>query len=112
MKNYIGVCTAAIFLSVLPGTALAQRDAGIPPMLETQRPLAMPANQQPEPRAPQPDLAKPVAQATPVEKTKKVAPKKCTVGKTNLASQKKTIKTVKKKGANVKPRSKVAASNS
>ena len=112
MKNYIGLFTAAIFLSVLPGTALAQRDAGIPPMLETQRPLAMPANQHPEPRAPQPDLAKPMAHATPVEKTQKAAQKKCAAGKTNLASQKKTNKTVKKKGATVKPRSKVAASNS
>ncbi len=112
MKRYLGLLTAAIFVSVLPGTGLAQRDAGIPPMLETQRPLAMPANAQPEPKAPQPEVAKPIAHAAPVEKAKKAPYKKCAVGTTSLAGQKKTTKTVKKKGTTAKPRSKVAASTS
>ena len=51
MKRFLGLCTAAFFLSVLPGAGFAQTSSGVPPMLETQRPLAMPANQQPEPRA-------------------------------------------------------------
>ena len=111
MKQYFGLLTAAMFLSVLPGTAWAQKDAGIPPMLETQRPLATPATQ-PEPRAPQADLAKPTSQAAPGEKTKKAQRKTCKSGKANLAAQKKATKTVKKKSTSAKRRSKVAASSS
>ena len=111
MKNYIGLLTAAIFLSVLPGTGWAQKDAGIPPMLETQRPLTMPANSQVEPRAPQAEPAKPVQHTPAVSKTKTAQPKKCAGGKANLASQTKTNKTVKKKGAAAKLRSKVVANH-
>jgi hypothetical protein len=109
MKRSFSLLTAALFLSVLPGAAWAQKDAGIPPMLETQRPLAMPASQ-PEPRAPQPDLAKPVSAASQGQKIKKTSGKKCVAGKTNLANQTKATKTVKKKGAAPKCRSKVTAS--
>jgi hypothetical protein len=109
MKQYFGMLTAAMFLAALPGTGWAQKDAGIPPMLETQRPLAMPASQ-PEPRAPQADLAKPASSsAVKGAKTNKAKGKTCEGGKTNLASQKKTTKAVKKKGATAKPRGKVAA---
>ena len=77
---------------------------GIPPMLETQRPLAMPANQQPEPRAPQPDLAKPVCSGHSGGKDQKIyAEKLYGGGQTNLASQKKISKTAKKKGPDAKP---------
>jgi len=107
MKQYLGLLTAAIFLCLLPDTCWAQNATGIPPMLETQRPLAMPANQ-PEPRAPQEDPAKPAAQATKGEKVKKAQPQKCGGAKSNLANQKKTTKTVKKKGTAAKPRNKVA----
>ena len=109
MNQYLGLLTTVIFLSVLPGTSWAQNSAGIPPMLETQRPLAMPV-QQPEPRAPQAEPAKAVSRATKGEKGKKAQRKKCVSGKTNLADHKKTKKAVKKKGATAKPKSKVAAS--
>ena len=80
MKRYLGLCTAAFFLSVLPGAGFAQTNSGVPPMLETQRPLAMPANQQPEPRSPQLDVAKPVCPAAPVVKSKKSTRKTCRGG--------------------------------
>jgi len=110
MKRYFGFLTAAMLLIVFAGPGGAQTTAGIPPMLETQRPLAMPANQ-PEPKAPQEDLAKPVAPAAKPAKTGKAKGKKCVSSKANVVAQKKTTKTAKKKGATVKPRGKVAANN-
>ena len=119
MKRSFGLLTAAFFLSVLPGAAWAQRDAGVPPMLETQRPLATQANSQPEPRAPQAEVAKPVARPIPpATKTAKAKPsqgKKCVAGKANPASQTKTVKatkTCKKKPTTAKPRRKEAANRS
>ena len=112
MKQYFGMLTAAMFLAALPGTGWAQKDAGIPPMLETQRPLATQTTQ-PEPRTPQAELAKPTSQAAPGGvKTKKAQRKTCKTGKANLAAQKKATKTVKKKSTSAKPRSKVAATSS
>lgn len=108
MKQYVGLLTTAIFLSVLPGAGLAQKDAGIPPMLETQRPLAT-TTTQPEPQPPQAEVAKPGSQASTGKKTKKVQQQK--MRKTNVAGQKKTGKAATKKGATAKPRSKVAASH-
>jgi hypothetical protein len=108
MKHFISLLTTAVCLVALPGAGLAQKDAGIPPMLETQRPLSMPATQ-PEPRAPQVDNPKPVAHATKGTKTKK-AHGKAGKRKTNVAGQKRATKTVTKKCAPAKPRSKVAAS--
>jgi hypothetical protein len=109
MKQYFGLVTAAIFLSALPGPGYAQKDAGMPPMLETQRPLAIQTSQ-PEPRAPQPEVANPVPHPAKGAKTKSPQGKKCGGNKTNLANQTKANKTIKKKGATAKPRSKVAAS--
>jgi hypothetical protein len=111
MKHFFSLFTAAIILTVLPGSAYAQTVASIPPMLETQRPLAMPASQA-EPRAPQPDLAKPVAAASQGQKVKKTSGKKCVAGKAAAANQPKATKTAKKKGAAPKSRSKVTASHS
>ena len=111
MKNYISLLTAALFLSVLPGSVSAQTIAGIPPMLETQRPLAMPTSQ-PAPRAPLPDPAKPAATASKGQKAQKPSAKKCVAGKTAAATQPKTAKSAKKKGAAPKSRSKVTASHS
>ena len=111
MKQYLSLFTAAIFLSALPGTSLAQKIASIPPMLETQRPLSMPASQ-PEPRAPQVELAKPSPLAAKGGKTKPAPRKVCGVGKTTPADQAKISKSAKKKGATTKPRSKVATSRS
>jgi hypothetical protein len=108
MKRWFSLLTAAICLVVLPGIGLAEKDAGIPPMLETQRPLSMPATQ-PKPRSPQEDNAKPVVHATKGTKTKKAQRKTCG-RKTNVAGHKKASKTAKKKGASTKSRSKVAAS--
>ena len=97
MKRFLGLCTAAVFLSVLPGAGFAQTSSGIPPMLETQRPLAMPANQQPEPRAPNLDVAKPVCPAAPVVKSKKSTRKTCAVGAAKPNGAKKVSKTARKK---------------
>ncbi len=108
MKQFFCLLTTAVCLVVLPGAGLAEKDAGIPPMLETQRPLSMPTNQ-PEPRAPRVDNPKPAAHATKGTKTKK-AKRKTGKRKTNVASKKKATKSVNKKGATAKPRSKVAAS--
>jgi hypothetical protein len=108
MKHYLSLLTTAVCLVVFPGAGLAQNDAGIPPMLETQHPISVPTTQ-PAPRAPQMDNAKPVAPATKGAKTQK-AQRKTHERKTNVASKKKGTKTVKKKSATAKPRSKVAAS--
>jgi hypothetical protein len=110
MKHSCGLLTAALFLCVLPGTGWTQGAAGIPPMLETQRPLAMPASQ-PEPRAPQPEPAAPTVRAPQGEKVKKASHSTCRGAKTNLASHKKTPQAVKKKKATAKPKSKVAATH-
>jgi|WetSurMetagenome_2_1015567.scaffolds.fasta_scaffold47951_3 hypothetical protein len=119
MKRSFSLLTAAFFLSILPGASWAQRDAGVPPMLETQRPLAMPATSHPEPRAPQAEVVKPVAKpippATKVAKAKPSQGKKCVAGKASPASQTKAAKatkSAKKKGTTCKPRKKVAANPS
>ena len=109
MKHYFSLLTAAVCLIVFPGTGLAEKDAGIPPMLETQRPLALPTTQ-PEPRAPQVNNSKPIPVATNGAKTKKAQRKTCG-RKTNVASKKKAAKTVKKQSAAAKPRSSVTASH-
>jgi hypothetical protein len=108
MKQFFSLLTTVCLLA-LPGTVLAEKDAGIPPMLETQRPLSTPTTQ-PEPRAPQVVNPKPAASATKGTKTKK-AQGKTGKHKTKVASNKKATKTVKKKSATVKPRSKVAANH-
>jgi hypothetical protein len=102
---------SAIFLSILPGTGLAQQDAGIPPMLESPRPLTVPTTQ-PQPKPP------PQSQATsvPVKKkgnqTKKVQKKKAGGRKAAVAGHKTNKKAVPKKGVTSKPRGKVPAHNS
>ena len=106
MKRFFGLLTTAVCLVVLPGVGLAEKDAGIPPMLETQRPLAIPTTQ-PEPRAPHVDNPKTVTSATKGAKTKKAQLKKS--GRKTTAGKKKATKTVKKKGSTPKSRSKVAA---
>jgi hypothetical protein len=112
MKNYVSLLTAALFLSALPGSISAQTIAGIPPMLETQRPIAMPTSQ-PAPRAPLPDPpAKPEAAASQRQKAKKSSGKKGATGKAAAATQPMVAKSAKKKGAAPKSRSKVTASRS
>ena len=109
MKRYLGLCTAAFFLSVLPGAGFAQTSSGVPPMLETQRPLAMPANQQPEPRSPQPEVAKPVCPAAPVVKSKKSTRKTCAVGAAKPNGRQKSLQDRQEKRCRSppKPRNKV-----
>lgn len=111
MKNYVSLLTAALFLSALPGSVPAQTIAGIPPMLETQRPLAMPASQ-PAPRAPLPEPAKPAAALSQTQKAKKASGKKTMTAKTAAATQPKAVKSAKKKGAAPKSRGKATASRS
>ncbi len=109
MKHFFSLLTAAVCLIVFPGAGWAQKDAGIPPMLETQRPLSMPTTQ-PEPRPPQVDNIKPVAPAAKETKAKK-AQRQASVRKATVASKKKGTKTAKKKSVTAKPRSKVAANH-
>lgn len=111
MKRLFGFLTTVLFLSGLPGSGLAQSVAGIPPMLETQRPLAMP-DSQPQPQPPRVDYSPPVASPAKAEKTKKASAKKTNAGKAKLADQKKPSKAVKKKGETAKPRGKSAAKTS
>lgn len=110
MKRSYGLLTAAVFLCVLPGAGWAQSYAGIPAMLETQRPLAMPASQAQTP-TPLPEPAAPVVRAPQGEKAKKASHAKCRGAKTNLASHKKTPQAAKTKKVAAKPRSKVAVSH-
>ena len=107
MKHFFCLLTIAVCLVVLPGTGWAEKDTGIPPMLETQRPLSMPTTQ-PEPRAPMVNNPNPVA--TKATKSKKAHRKTCG-RKTTVTSKKKGAKSAKKKSATAKPRSKVAASH-
>jgi hypothetical protein len=109
MKHYLSLLTAAVCLLVLPGAGWAEKDAGIPPMLETQHPISVSAGQ-PTPRAPQVVNPKPVAPATTRAKTKK-AHGKTGKHKTNIASKKRATKTAKKKANIAKPRSRVAESH-
>ena len=108
MKHFFSLLAAAVCLLVLPGAGWAENNAGIPPMLETQRPLSMPTTQ-PEPRAPQVNNPKPNPVAHKEARTQKAQQKAEKKHKTNVASKKKVTKTAKKKSVTAKPRSKVAA---
>jgi hypothetical protein len=109
MKHFFSLLTATVCLLVLPGAGWAEKDAGIPPMLETPHPISVSAGQ-PAPRAPQLENPKPVAPANTRAKTKK-AHGKTGKHKTTVASKKKATKTAKKKSATAKPRSKVASAS-
>ncbi len=101
---------SAIFLSILPGTGLAQQDAGIPPMLETQRPLAVPTTQS-QPQPPPQNQANSGPLKKKGNQTKKVQKKKAGQ-KAAVAGHKTKKKAVTKKGVTSKPRGKVPAHNS
>jgi hypothetical protein len=107
MRCCIVRLTAAIFLIVFPGSGLADQGAGIPPMLETQRPLASPSpSPQPPPSPPQ--QAKPVTRTVIKKQPTKVQGKKAKNSRAASAVRKKTHTPVKKKGATAKPRAKSA----
>jgi hypothetical protein len=109
MKHFFSILTAAACLLVLPGAGWAETDAGIPPMLETPHPISVPSSQ-PALRTPQVENPNPVAHVTTRSKTKK-AHGKTGKHKATIASKKKTTKTVRKKSATAKARSKVAAAS-
>jgi hypothetical protein len=109
MKHYLSLLTAAVCLLVLPGAGWAEKDTGIPPMLETQHPLSIQTTQ-PEPRAPQVNNPKPSPVAKKGAKIKK-AHRKTGKHKTNVASKKRATKAAKKKANIAKPRSRVAESH-
>jgi hypothetical protein len=109
MKHFFSLLIASACLIALPGAGWAEKDAGIPPMLETQHPISVSAGQ-PVLRTPQVENPKPAASATKGAKIKE-AHRKTGKHKTNIASKKKTTKTAKKKSATAKPRSKVAAAS-
>jgi|UniRef100_A0A7V6A4I5 hypothetical protein len=108
MKQLLSVLTAAVCLLVLPGSGWAVPDSGIPSMLETPHPIAVPASQ-PAPRAPEVETSKPAAPVSIRPKTPKKAQVKTGKQKATIAGKKKATKTAKKKGAAAKSRSKVAA---
>ncbi len=107
MKRGIVRLTAAFFLVVFPGSGLAEQGAGIPPMLETQRPLASPSPPSQPPPSP-PEQAKPVARPETKKKPTKAQGKKAKNPKAASAGRKKTPTPLKKKGTTAKPRAKSA----
>jgi hypothetical protein len=107
MKRFFSLLTAAVCFFVLPGAGWAEKDAGIPPMLETQHPLSMTAPQ-PDPRAAHVENPNPAPVAAKRVRAPK-AQRKTGKHKTSVASKKKAPKTAKKKTSTAKTRSKVAA---
>lgn len=108
MKPCLTFLAGGIFLLALPSFGLTQQDAGIPPMLESPRPLAQPeVKPDPQPSAVDPSPKAAVAQNG--KKDKKAKGKKAGKQKASLSGNKKGGKAVKKKGEAVKPQSKAPA---
>lgn len=107
MKRGIVRLTAAFFLVVFPGSGMAEQAAGIPPMLETQRPLASPSPPSQPPPSP-PEQARPVARTEKKKQPSKVQGKKAKNRQPASAGRKKTHTPLKKKGTTAKPRAKSA----
>jgi hypothetical protein len=107
MTHLVVWVTAALFLGMPVGAGLAEQDAGIPPMLETQRPLAQPPSPAKPPPPPE-QQAQPVSPSSKKTQAKKVRGKKAKNPRAALAGQKKSQKPAKKKGVTAKPRSKSA----
>jgi hypothetical protein len=111
MKRGIVRLTAAFFLLIFPGAGSADQSAGIPPMLETPRPLASPPPPSQSPPSP-PKQAAPAARPAKKKQPTKVQGKKAGKPKAALAGRKKTRKPVKKKGTTAKPRGKTGEQRS
>jgi len=109
MQQYIGLLTAAIFLSIFPASGLAQQDPGIPPMLESPRPMAVPAAKPPPETQPQATSA---AKAQKSQKAKSAKRNKVRKPKGRLATKKTNNPAAKKKGVTAKPRGKSKANSS
>lgn len=109
MQRYFGLLTAAIFLSIVPASGWAQQDPGIPPMLENQRPMAVPT-------AKLPSVEQPKATSTPKahksKKAKSAQSKKVKKAKGRLATKKTQKPAAKKKGVTATPRGKSKAGSS
>jgi len=98
MKQCFGLVSTGLmlFLLIPPLSGLAQREAGIPPMLESQRPLAVP-DTKPQPRPPDGDQVNSTPQAQKGTKGKKTRLKKSGKRKATLVNQQKG-KAGKRKG--------------
>ncbi len=106
MSHHLVWLAAALMIGMLAAAGLAEQDTGIPPMLETQRPLAQPS----APAKPQSssESAGPVDRSDRQVQTKKGKSGKVRKPKAAQTSRKKTPKPVKKKGVTAKPRGKAA----
>jgi len=106
MQQCLGLLTAAIFLSVVPVSGLAQQDTGIPPMLENRRPMSVPMAK------PEPPSVKQPAKVKTSKKAKSAQPRKVRKAKGKLATKKTKKPAAKKKGVSAKPRGKSKANSS
>jgi len=109
MHRCFSLLTAAIFLSFLPVSGVAQQDSGIPPMLENKFPMAVPTAKLPSVEQPQVTPAPKAAKST---KTKSAQRKKTKKPKGRLATKKTGKPAAKKKGVSAKPRGKTKANSS
>ncbi len=110
MVRCFSLLTAAIFLSFLPVSGMAQQDPGIPPMLENNFPMSVPAAKLPTVEPPAKAAAAPKAPAS--TKAKSASKKKVKKAKGRLATKKSTKPAAKKKGVSAKPRGKSKANSS
>jgi hypothetical protein len=105
MQQCFRLLTAAIFFSMVPVSGLAQADSGIPPMLENQRPMAVPLAK-PEP----PPVKQPKAVSAPKapkgQKAKSATSNKVRKPKGRLATKKAKKPAAPKKGVTATPRGK------
>ncbi|MGQ9688661.1 MAG: hypothetical protein ACUVXF_07760 [Desulfobaccales bacterium] len=99
--------SVALMLGMLAGAGRAEQDGGIPPMLETQRPLAQPSSQEKSPSPPEAHL-KPASRTDQQSPAAKGKGKKGKTRQAAVTGPKKTQKPVKKKGVTAKPRGKSA----
>ena len=112
MQQYFGLLTAAIFLSVVPVSGLAQQDPGIPPMLENKRPMAVPKTQPEASPVKKTTKAKSTSKAKKGKKAKSAKGKKVKKQKGKLATKKTKKPAAKKKGVTAKPRGTSKANSS
>jgi hypothetical protein len=113
MQQCFSLLIAAIFLSMVPVSGWAQKDPGIPPMLENRRPMAVPAAKLPaveQPKATATTKAKKSKKAKSAKSAKKSKKRKKSKGR--LATKKTKKPAAKKKGVSAKPRSKSKANSS
>ena len=121
MKRLFSLVATVIFFWGLPGPTHSQQESGIPPMLESRRPMATP-NIKPAPQPPEGNKAqssrrvknkKATRKAQKTKRAKRAQMQKSGKRKADLAGKKKASKkkAVKKKGETAKPRRKSTANS-